>query len=73
MRNAVTEEDAVLWLSSDGTETRQLFERFEGFEVWIDYKWESTGATESGIPLVLASVSDGRKVSHFSGLKIGPL
>lgn len=54
--DAVTQDEAVLWLSSDGAETRQLFERSEGFEVWIDYKWESNGPSDSGIPLVLASL-----------------
>lgn len=39
--DAVTEDDQMLWLASAGTCPRQLFERSEGFEVWIDYKWES--------------------------------
>lgn len=43
--DAVTEDDEVLWLASEGTAPRQLFERSEGFEVWIDYKWETRGQT----------------------------
>lgn len=54
--DAVTQDDAVLWLCSDAAHTRQLFERAEGFEVWIDYKWESSSPTENEIPRVLASL-----------------
>lgn len=41
--DAVTEDDEVLWLNLEGPASRQLFERSEGFEVWIDYKWETRG------------------------------
>ncbi|QQQ64405.1 hypothetical protein [Paenarthrobacter ureafaciens] len=41
--DAVTTDDEVLWLASEGAVPRQLFERSEGFEVWIDYKWETPG------------------------------
>ena len=34
--DAVTEDDQVLWVSADGAEDRRLFERAEGFRVWID-------------------------------------
>lgn len=40
---AVTENDGVLWLNSEAAAPRQLFERSEGFEVWIDYRWETSG------------------------------
>jgi hypothetical protein len=43
--DAVTKDDEVLWLDLEGTAPRQLFERSEGFEVWIDYKWETGGQT----------------------------
>lgn len=63
--DAVTQDDAVLWLSSEGAHTRQLFERVEGFEVWIDYRWESSAPPENEIPRVLASLK-----SPWSGLGI---
>lgn len=44
--DAVTEDDGVLWLNSHGAERRQLFERSEGFQVWINYKWESRGQAD---------------------------
>ena len=39
--DAVTDDDQILWLDSDGTEPRRLFHRADGFQVWIDYKWET--------------------------------
>ncbi len=36
----VTPDGAVLWLAADGPHTRGMFERSEGYEVWIEYKWE---------------------------------
>lgn len=59
--DAVTLDDGVLWVNSEGTAPRQLFERSAGFEVWIAYRWEngrtedtnlieSSGLTASGWP-----------------------
>lgn len=45
---AVTADDRILWLYGDGAEPRRLFERTEGFEVWVDYKWESNEFRSSG-------------------------
>ncbi|PVZ53873.1 hypothetical protein C9424_16815 [Arthrobacter sp. H-02-3] len=39
--DAVTPDDQILWLDVEGTEPRRLFERSEGFEAWIAYKWEA--------------------------------
>ncbi|AOY74294.1 hypothetical protein PVT25_05950 [Paenarthrobacter ureafaciens] len=39
--DAVTDDDQILWLDSDGAEPRRLFHRADGFNVWIDYKWET--------------------------------
>ncbi|AOY71059.1 hypothetical protein IG195_15870 [Arthrobacter sp. TES] len=39
--DAVTDDDQILWLDTDGAEPRRLFHRAEGFKVWIDYKWET--------------------------------
>ncbi|TJY67192.1 hypothetical protein E4J89_15880 [Arthrobacter sp. CAU 1506] len=38
--DAVTRDDEVLWLRPEGPDPRQLYEKSEGFEVWVDYKWE---------------------------------
>ncbi|MEZ2388163.1 hypothetical protein AB6813_01215 [bacterium RCC_150] len=39
--DAVTKDGQVLWVRHDGAHHRQLFERFEGFEVWTESKWEA--------------------------------
>ncbi|WP_416416391.1 hypothetical protein [Paenarthrobacter aromaticivorans] len=44
--DAVTLDDGVLWLNSEGTAHRQLFERSAGFEVWIAYRWENGSAKD---------------------------
>jgi len=31
---AVTKDDQVLWLAREGVETRKMFHRVEGYEVW---------------------------------------
>lgn len=38
--DAVTDDDQILWLDSDGAEPRRLFHRADGFNVWIEYRWE---------------------------------
>ena len=45
--DAVTDDDQILWLDSDGAEPRRLFHRADGFNVWIDYKWETDGPSLS--------------------------
>ncbi len=40
--DAVTPDDAMLWIAPDGAEARRLYLRNDGFEVWIDHRWEST-------------------------------
>lgn len=41
---AVTHDDSILWLAADGANSRQMVCRAEGDEVWITYKWDTTGA-----------------------------
>ncbi|KRE71470.1 hypothetical protein ASG77_10460 [Arthrobacter sp. Soil762] len=43
--DGVTADDQILWIAADGAESRAMFERSQGFSVWIEYKWEtaSTG------------------------------
>ena len=41
---AVTHDDTILWLGADGVVPRQMASRTEGDEVWITYKWDTTGA-----------------------------
>ncbi|MFF1832366.1 hypothetical protein [Paenarthrobacter sp. NPDC058040] len=38
--DAVTNDNSILWLAVDGVNTRTMVERAEGYEIWIDYKWE---------------------------------
>jgi hypothetical protein len=38
--DAVTNDNSILWLAVDGVNTRSMVERADGYEVWIDYKWE---------------------------------
>ncbi|MDR7159910.1 hypothetical protein J2X42_002626 [Arthrobacter sp. BE255] len=40
--DAVTADDEILWVQHDGARHRELFEKSEGFEVWM----ECTGATQ---------------------------
>lgn len=39
--DAVTADDSILWITGYGLETRKMFERADGFEVWLNYRWES--------------------------------
>ncbi|MDR6989280.1 hypothetical protein J2Y66_003795 [Paenarthrobacter nitroguajacolicus] len=41
--DAVTKDDSILWLAADGVNPRQMVCRSEGNEVWITYKWDTTG------------------------------
>jgi hypothetical protein len=43
--DAVTADDQILWLDGNGAESRRLFERSDGIQVWIDYKWETRGVS----------------------------
>lgn len=40
--DAVTSDGSVLWLARDGAQERRLFERCEGYRVWIRYSWEKS-------------------------------
>ncbi|BCW84027.1 hypothetical protein DM794_19805 [Paenarthrobacter ureafaciens] len=40
--DGVTSDGSILWLAAHGAEPRSMFERSQGFSVWIEYKWEST-------------------------------
>jgi ribosome maturation factor RimP len=42
--DAVTGDDAILWLAADGIHQRQLFTREDGYQVWIG----SPASTERG-------------------------
>ncbi|MGJ3190145.1 hypothetical protein [Paenarthrobacter sp. FR1] len=42
--DAVTIDDEILWLASDGVNQRRLISKADGFEVWMTYKWETAGA-----------------------------
>ncbi len=41
--DGVTSDGRILWLEGHGAEPRRMFERYEGFTAWIEYKWESGG------------------------------
>ena len=36
--DAVTRDDGILWLSQDEAEPRQLFDKTDGFEAWVEYE-----------------------------------
>lgn len=38
--DAVTQDGSILWIEPDGTHPRCLFERSQGYQVWIQYAWE---------------------------------
>lgn len=40
--DAVTNDDQVLWLAPDGVMPRRMFSRADGYQVWIDYKWDTS-------------------------------
>ncbi|MGK3955911.1 hypothetical protein ACLKOZ_06925 [Arthrobacter sp. R4] len=39
--DAVTLDDSILWIAGGGLEPRAMFQRTDGFEVWLNYQWES--------------------------------
>ncbi|MCZ9884703.1 hypothetical protein [Arthrobacter sp. B2a2-09] len=38
--DAVTNDNSILWLAVDGVNPRTMVQRWDGYEIWIDYKWE---------------------------------
>jgi len=38
--DAVTDDGKILWLAADGSHPRCLFDRSQGYSVWINYAWE---------------------------------
>jgi len=42
--DGVTPDDQILWIAADGAEPRAMFERFHGYSVWIEYRWETASA-----------------------------
>ncbi|MHC8609825.1 hypothetical protein ACW4FP_19470 (plasmid) [Paenarthrobacter ureafaciens] len=40
--DGVTADGSILWLAAYGAEPRAMFERFQGYTAWIEYKWETT-------------------------------
>lgn len=39
--DGVTPDGAILWIEAHGAEPRTMYERYEGFTAWIQYKWET--------------------------------
>jgi hypothetical protein len=39
--DGVTPDNKILWISADGAETRTMYQRSDGYSVWIEYKWET--------------------------------
>ncbi|MEV5072779.1 hypothetical protein [Paenarthrobacter nitroguajacolicus] len=39
--DAVTLDDAILWIAGGVLQPPMTFQRTDGFDVWIDYRWES--------------------------------
>lgn len=39
--DAVTLDDSILWIAGGELQPRSMFQRTEGFEVWLNYQWES--------------------------------
>lgn len=54
--DAVTNDNSILWLAVDGVNPRTMVQRWDGYEIWIDYKWEkpakSPAVTSAGAPLL---------------------
>jgi len=54
--DAVTNDNSILWLAVDGVNPRTMVQRWDGYEIWIDYKWEkpakSPVVTPAGAPLL---------------------
>ncbi len=42
--DAVTIDNEILWLASDGVNQRRLVSKADGYEAWMTYKWENAGA-----------------------------
>ena len=42
--DAVTPDGGILWLAAQATAPRSMFERSQGFSIWIEYKWESAAS-----------------------------
>lgn len=40
--DGVTHDGGILWIAADGAEPRTMFERAQGFSVWIVYKWDTS-------------------------------
>lgn len=40
--DGVAADGSILWLAAFGAEPRSMFERSQGYSVWIEYKWETT-------------------------------
>jgi hypothetical protein len=38
--DCVTHDGSILWLAAEGAFCREMINRADGYEVWIDYKWE---------------------------------
>lgn len=38
--DAVAPDGDILWMAPEGVRVRRLFERSEGYQVWIRYNWE---------------------------------
>ncbi|MDR6989206.1 hypothetical protein J2Y66_003721 [Paenarthrobacter nitroguajacolicus] len=45
--DAVTADDQILWLDCHGNNPRRLFERSDGFQIWIDHNWEHERSSEN--------------------------
>lgn len=41
--DGVTADDQILWIAANGAEPRTMYERAQGYSVWIEYKWETLG------------------------------
>jgi hypothetical protein len=40
--DAVTADDHILWITAQGSDPRRMFQRTDGFSVWIEYKWDTS-------------------------------
>lgn len=39
--DAVTLDDSILWIAGGELQPRAMFQRTDGFEVWLNCQWES--------------------------------
>lgn len=62
---AVTGDDQILWLDGDGAEPRRLFERADGYDVWIEYKSETEPTPQR--PTITQHIRNGQinSMTHF--------